>query len=71
MILCLEYMHFKNIIYRDLKTENIMVDKRGIMYLIDLGTAKILDYQKIHGRTFTLIRTPHYMVPEVYIGKGY
>ena len=71
MILCLEYMHSKNIIYRDLKPENIMVDKRGIMYLIDLGTAKIIDQQKNHGRTFTMIGTPHYMAPEVYIGKGY
>ena len=71
MILCLEYMHSKNIIHRDLKPENIMVDKRGIMFIIDLGTAKILDLQKNDGRTFTMIRTPHYMASEVYIGKGY
>ena len=71
MILCLEYMHSKNIIHRDLKPENIMVDKRGIMYIIDLGTAKILDLQKNDGRTFTMIGTTHYMASEVYIGKGY
>ena len=71
MILCLEYMHSKNIIHRDLKPENIMVDKRGIMYIIDLGTTKILDLQKNDGRTFTMIGTPHYMASEVYIGKGY
>lgn len=72
MILGLEYMHSKNIIYRDLKPENIMVDKNGIMYIIDLGTAKILDEKKHNGRTLTMIGTPHYMAPEVFIGgKGY
>lgn len=40
MILCLEYLHSKGIVYRDLKPENIMVDSKGIMKLIDLGTGK-------------------------------
>ena len=39
MILSLEYLHTYNIIYRDIKPENIMVDAKGIMKLID-GTAK-------------------------------
>ncbi len=58
------FLYLKNnshIIYRDLKPENIMVDKDGIMYLIDLGTAKILNSKKNHGKTFTMIGTPHYM----------
>ena len=33
----------QKIIYRDLKPENIMVDSNGIMYVIDLGTGKILN----------------------------
>ena len=65
-------MHSKNIIYRDLKPENIMVDKNGIMYVIDLGTASVLNEKKNHGRALTMIGTPHYMAPEVYASsKGY
>jgi cGMP-dependent protein kinase 1 len=71
MILGLEYMHHRQIIYRDLKPENIMVDKLGHMYIIDLGTAKILSSERNHGRTYTIIGTPHYMAPEVVQGKGY
>ena len=36
------------------------------MKLIDFGTAKI-----VRGRTYTVVGTPHYMAPEVILGKGY
>lgn len=70
MIFALEHLHSKGIVYRDLKPENIMVDENGVMKLIDLGTAKSIE--KLKGlRTYTIIGTPHYMAPEVIIGKGY
>jgi len=71
MLLGLEYMHTRQIIYRDLKPENVMVDYKGSMYIIDLGTAKNLKKSKHSGRTFTIIGTPHYMAPEIIQGKGY
>ena len=43
-----------------------MVDDQGFIKLVDFGTAKI-----IQGRTYTLIGTPHYIAPEVIVGKGY
>ena len=66
MLLILEHLHEKGIVYRDLKPENVMVDDVGYPKLIDFGTAKL-----ISGRTFTIVGTPHYMAPEVVLGKGY
>ena len=67
LILCLEHLHDKSIVYRDLKPENIMVDDKGCINLIDMGTAKKIE----KNRTFTIIGTPHYMAPEVIQSKGY
>jgi cGMP-dependent protein kinase len=68
MLLMMEYIHsVHHIVYRDIKPENLMIDDKGYMKLIDMGTAKELKNQK----TFTIIGTPHYMAPEVISGKGY
>ncbi|CAG9325580.1 unnamed protein product [Blepharisma stoltei] len=66
LVVILEHLHERDIVYRDLKPENIMVDDDGYPKLIDFGVAKILQ-----GRTFTIVGTPHYMAPEIITGKGY
>ncbi|OMJ81260.1 hypothetical protein SteCoe_18317 [Stentor coeruleus] len=66
LILMFEHLHERDIIYRDLKPENVMVDEEGYPKLIDFGIAKI-----VQGRTYTVVGTPHYMAPEVIVGKGY
>lgn len=66
LLLILEYLHERDIIYRDLKPENVMIDEEGYPKLIDFGISKILT-----GRTYTIVGTPHYMAPEVILGKGY
>lgn len=66
IIIIFEHLHERDIVYRDLKPENVMIDDEGYPKLIDFGTAKI-----VQGRTYTMIGTPHYMAPEVILGKGY
>jgi cGMP-dependent protein kinase len=64
--LILEHLHERNIIFRDLKPENVVIDAEGYPKLIDFGTAKF-----VNGRTYTIVGTPHYMAPEVITGHGY
>jgi serine/threonine protein kinase len=62
----LEVMHSKNIIYRDLRPENILIDHKGYLRLIDFGFAKVCE-----GKTYTVCGTPEYMAPEMILNQGY
>jgi len=56
----------KSIAVRDLKPDNFIVDENGYLTLISLGSAKFINASH---RTNTLIGTPHYMAPEIILGK--
>lgn len=42
LILALEHLHEKSIIFRDIKPESIVVDEAGYLHLVDFGIAKLL-----------------------------
>jgi cGMP-dependent protein kinase len=63
-----EYMHTRDYCYRDLKPENLMVDEKGYVRLVDLGFAKkVLPGHK----TWTFCGTPEYISPEIITNSGH
>ena len=68
IVLCLEYLHGKNLVFRDLKPENVLVDSNGYLKLADFGFIKEV---KPGDRTYTFCGTPEYIAPEIILNKGY
>lgn len=68
IVLAFEYLHSLNVVYRDLKPENLLVMPSGYIKMADFGLAKIVPPGE---STYTLCGTPAYAAPEVYNMKGH
>lgn len=62
------YLHQRQIVYRDLKPENLMIASNGYAILVDLGFAKKVSFGH---KTWTFCGTPEYIPPEIISNKGH
>jgi len=61
------FAHKKNVLHRDLRSSNIMIDKDDNVKITDFGTSRILQTQQYAS---TKIGTPPYMAPEQFDGRA-
>jgi len=64
--LAFEHIHRLNIVYRDLKPENLLLDFEGHIKVTDFGFAKV-----VADSTWTLCGTPDYLAPETIQYRGH
>ncbi|KCV69626.1 AGC/PKC protein kinase [Fonticula alba] len=69
VLLALEYLHHNNIIYRDLKLDNLLLDLEGHVMVADYGLCK--ENMFFESTTNTFCGTPEFMAPEILLEKDY
>ena len=67
----LSYIHHKNIIHRDIKSQNIFFTKDGILRIGDFGLARKIKKNRKLNTSMTKVGTDCYMAPEVMRNRRY
>lgn len=65
----MNFLHSKDVIYRDLKPENVLIDTHGYIRITDFGLSKM--QVKSDHDAISMCGTPEYLAPEILLKKGY
>lgn len=63
----LEYLHSKNVLHRDLKSPNVMLNDKGVAKIGDFGLSRVSDDSKV----MTTCGSPLWAAPEMLMSKKY
>jgi len=66
----LEFLHYKNVIHRDIKAANILFKEDGTCQLADFGSSKMI-CEGIEKKNKSFCGTPYWMAPEVIRQTGH
>ncbi|TMW66151.1 hypothetical protein Poli38472_003916 [Pythium oligandrum] len=69
ILLAIAHLHASNILYRDLKLENIVISAEGNVACTDFGLSK--QEMDDHERTSSFVGTMEYLAPELILKEGY
>jgi serine/threonine-protein kinase len=65
----LQAAHEQGIIHRDIKPQNVLIDAKGEVKLMDFGIARMAEAPEAMTQVGLIVGTPHYMSPEQVQGK--
>ncbi|KAI8994657.1 kinase-like domain-containing protein [Pilobolus umbonatus] len=67
MILGIEYLHANGIVHRDIKPDNLLISKEGVLKIVDFGVSEI--FVKGNDKLKKSAGSPAFMAPELCVAK--